>query len=418
MGDVNEPAKGIDPIMLDRLAEVAVKVGLDLQPGQDLILQAPVEALPLVRRIAAEAYKAGAGLVTPVLTDEAVTLSRYRHAPDESFDRDAPWLWEGMARAVHENAASLIIYAEGPSLLAGEDPDRVGRAEQARSVACRPFMDRITGFNTNWTFISYPTSGWARRLWPEMPEAVAVERLASAIFAASRLDTEDPIAAWQARSAELRARSEWLNAQGFEALHFSGPGTDLRVGLADGHRWLAAAGKAKNGVRCLVNIPSEEVYTMPHAARVEGHVTATKPLSHAGTLIEGIHMRFEGGRIVDAKAHRGEEVLLKVLDTDEGARRLGEVALVPQSSPIAQSGLLFLNTLFDENAASHIALGQCYPVCLPGSETLSPEELEARGANSSNIHIDWMIGSAEVDVDGVRPDGSRGAVMRKGEWAD
>jgi aminopeptidase len=217
---------------------------------------------------------------------------------------------------------------------------------------------------------------------------------------------------------ELRARSEWLNSQGFSALHFSGPGTDLRVGLADGHRWLAAAGKAKNGVRCLVNIPSEEVYTMPHAARVEGHVTATKALAHNGTLIEGIRMRFEQGRIVEAKADRGEKVLLKALDTDEGARRLGEVALVPQSSPIAQSGLLFLNTLFDENAASHIAVGQCYPVCIAGSDDLTPEEMEARGANSSNIHIDWMIGSAEVDVDGLRVDGSRAPVMRKGEWAD
>jgi aminopeptidase len=418
MGDVNEPAKGIDPIMLDRLAEVAVKVGLDLQPGQDLVLQAPVEALPLVRRITAEAYKAGAGLVTPVLTDEAITLSRYRHAHDESFDRDAPWLSEGLARAVDEGAASLMIYAEDPSLLAGEDPDQVGRAEQAHSVAWRPFLDRITGFNTNWTVISYPTIGWARRLWPEMPDAEAVERLASAIFAASRLDTGDPIAAWQARSAELRARSEWLNAQGFEALHFSGPGTDLRVGLAEGHRWLAAAGRAKNGVRCLPNIPTEEIFTMPHAARVDGHVMATKPLSHTGTLIEGIRMRFEGGRIVEAHADRGQEVLLKVLDTDEGARRLGEVALVPHSSPISQSGLLFLNTLFDENAASHIAVGQCYPVCITGSDELTPEEMEARGANSSNIHIDWMIGSAQVDVDGVRPDGSRGPVMRKGEWAD
>ena len=418
MGGMNQRAEGIDPVMLDRLAEVAVRVGLDLQPGQDLILQAPLEALPLVRQIAEQAYKAGAGLVTPILTDEATTLSRYRHAQNESFDRDAPWLWEGMARAVDEGTATLLVLAEDPALLAEEDPDRVGRAEQAHSTAWQPLIERITGFKTNWTIISYPTAGWARRLWPDVPEAEAVGRLASAIFTASRLDTEDPVAAWQTRMAELRARSAWLNAQGFGALHFSGPRTDLRVGLADGHRWLAAAGKAKNGVRCLVNIPSEEVYTMPHAARVEGHVTATKPLSHAGTLIEGIHMRFEGGRIVDAKAHRGEEVLLKVLDTDEGARRLGEVALVPQSSPIAQSGLLFLNTLFDENAASHIALGQCYPVCLPGSETLSPEELEARGANSSNIHIDWMIGSAEVDVDGVRPDGSRGAVMRKGEWAD
>jgi aminopeptidase len=214
----------------------------------------------------------------------------------------------------------------------------------------------------------------------------------------------------------LHKRTKWLNARTFSALHFKGPGTDLTVGLADEHEWHGGASVAKNGITCNPNIPTEEVFTTPHALRVDGHVSSTKPLSHQGTLIENIKVRFEGGRIVEAKATRGEEVFNKVLGTDEGARRLGEVALVPNSSPISASGLLFFNTLFDENAASHIALGQCYSKCFVNGGELTPDEVAARGGNKSLIHIDWMIGSGEIDVDGINKDGSVVPVMRKGEW--
>ena len=220
-----------------------------------------------------------------------------------------------------------------------------------------------------------------------------------------------------AHNAALRLRTAWLNGQRFQALHYSGPGTDLTIGLADDHEWQGGASTAKNGVVCNPNIPTEEVFTTPHARRVEGRVVSTKPLSYQGTLIENIAVRFEGGRIVEAKATRGQDVLAKVLDTDEGARRLGEVALVPHSSPISQSGLLFYNTLFDENAACHIALGQCYSKCFLGGASLTPDEVAAKGGNKSLIHIDWMIGSGEIDIDGVRPDGERVPVFRKGEWA-
>ncbi|GAC1629714.1 MAG: aminopeptidase [Bradyrhizobium sp.] len=407
----------IDPVKLDRLAEVAIKVGLALKPGQDLLLTAPSAALPLVRKVAEHAYKAGAGLVTPILSDEAVTLARYRFAADDGFDRAAGWLYEGMAKAFAANTARLAIVGDNPMLLSGEDPARVARASKANSIAYQPALEKIVGFDVNWNIIAYPSASWAKQVFPGDEEDVAVAKLADAIFAASRVDNDNPVAAWQTHNAALARRTDWLNAQRFSALHYSGPGTDLMVGLADGHEWVGGASTAKNGIVCNPNIPTEEVFTTPHARRVSGHVVSSKPLSYQGSLIDGISVRFEQGRIVEARAARGEEVLNKVLDTDEGARRLGEVALVPHSSPISSSGLLFYNTLFDENAACHIALGQCYSKCFVGGDRLSPEQIAAHGGNKSFIHIDWMIGSNQTDIDGVHADGRRVPVFRRGEWA-
>ncbi len=407
----------IDPQKLDRLAETAVKVGLRLQPGQDLFLTAPVAALPLARRIVAEAYKAGAGLVTPILSDEEIALARFRFAPDASFDRAPGWLYEGVAKAFAANSARLAIVGEDPMLLANEDPAKVARASKANSIAYQPALEKITGFDINWNLVAYPTDSWAKRVFPGETDDVAVGRLAEAIFSASRVDNGDPIAAWTAHNAALSVRTEWLNARNFHALHYSGPGTELTIGLADGHEWQGGAATAKNGITCNPNIPTEEVFTTPHARRVDGRVVSTKPLSYQGSLIDSIAVRFEAGRIVEAKAARGEDVLKKVLDSDDGARRLGEVALVPNSSPISKSGLLFFNTLFDENAACHIALGQCYAKCFVGGDKLTADEIAARGGNKSMIHIDWMIGSDRIDIDGVDANGGRTPVFRKGEWA-
>ncbi len=405
----------IDPVKLDRLAEVAVKVGLRLQPGQDLLLTAPAVALPLVRRIAVHAYKAGAGLVTPILSDEDVTLARYRYGHDASFDRAANWLYKGMAKAFAANTARLAIVGENPMLLSGEDPVKVARASKANSIAYQPALEKIVNFDVNWNIIAYPSPTWAKQVFPDDPEAVA--KLADAIFSASRVDQDGAVAAWEKHNAVLRERTEWLNGQRFHALHYVGPGMDLTIGLADGHEWVGGASTAKNGIICNPNIPTEEVFTTPHCRRVSGHVVSSKPLSYQGTLIDNIAVKFEEGRIVEAKASRGEEVLNKVLDTDEGARRLGEVALVPHSSPISKSGLLFFNTLFDENAACHIALGQCYSKCFVDGDKLTPEQIAAQGGNKSLIHIDWMIGSDQIDIDGVHADGRRVPVFRKGEWA-
>jgi aminopeptidase len=406
----------IDPEKLDRLAEVAVRVGLRLQPGQDLVVTAPVAALPLVRRIAEHAYKAGAGLVTPFLADEEIGLARFRHGAGDSFDRAPAWLYEGMAKAFSANAARLAVAGDNPMLLAAEDPAKVSRANRANSAAYRPALEKIAGFDINWNIVAYPNPSWAKVVFPDDDEDVAVAKLADAIFSASRVDRDDAVEAWEAHNAALALRTRWMNGKTFFALRFRGPGTDLTVGLADGHEWHGGAATAKNGITCNPNIPTEEVFTTPHALRVDGFVRSTKPLSYQGTLIEGIAVRFEAGRIVEAKASLGEDVLLKVLDTDDGARRLGEVALVPASSPISKSGLLFYNTLFDENAASHIALGQCYAKCFIDGDRLTPDEIAAKGGNKSLIHIDWMIGSAEMDVDGLSADGASEPVMRKGEW--
>ena len=402
--------------MLDRLGEVTVRTGLNLAENQELVITAPLDAVPLVRRITEYAYRAGASLVTTFFTDEVTRLARFQHAPDAAFDTAATWLADGVANAFRGGAARLAITGEDPALLAGQDPDRVARANRANARANQAALGLITNFAVNWNIVACATPSWARTLFPNDPEPVAVARLWDAIFAASRLDGPDPVAAWREHDQALHARAALLNDANFAALHFRGPGTDLTVGLAEGHAWLGGSGVAANGITCIPNIPTEEVFTTPHKDRVEGHVRSSKPLSYQGTLIDGIEVRFEAGRIVDAHASRGEAVLERVLGTDDGARRLGEVALVPHSSPISRSGLLFQNTLFDENAASHIALGQAYATCMHGSKGLDAAALGARGANSSLIHIDWMIGSGEIDVDGITKGGERQPLMRAGEW--
>ena len=401
---------------LDRLAEIAVHSGLGLAAGQELVMTSTLDAVPLARRITAHAYKAGASLVTTLFGDEESSLLRFRYAPDASFDAAASWLYEGMAQAYRSGAARLAITGNDPALLSKEDPEKVSRMNRAYSKAYRPALELIARHEINWTIVACATPAWAAAVFPGLPQEEAVARLWDAIFAASRADRPDPVAAWKQHDAKLHAWANRLNEKRYAALHFRGPGTDLRVGLADGHLWLGGGTTAGNGRYCIPNMPTEEVFTTPHKDRVDGHVTSTKPLSHQGTMIEGISVRFAGGRIVEAHAARGEQVLQRMIETDEGARRLGEVSLVPHSSPIASSGLLFMNTLFDENAACHIALGQAYSACLQDGDTLTPEQLAARGANTSLIHVDWMIGSNRIDVDGIGAAGGAEAVMRGGEW--
>ena len=402
---------------LDRLAQVAVHSGLGLAPGQEVVMTASTDALPLARLIAKHAYQAGASLVTILFTDEEAQLLRYRYGADPTFDTAAAWLYEGMAAAYRDGAARLAITGGNPALLSKEDPEKVSRANRAMSKAYRPALELITRHDINWTIVSAATPAWAAAVFPDLPANEGLKKLWDAIFAASRADQADPVAAWKRHDSKLHEWANRMNERRFAALHFKGPGTDLKVGLADDHLWLGGGTTAGNGNYCIPNMPTEEVFTTPHKDRVEGAVRSTKPLSYQGTLIEGIAVRFEGGKIVDAHAAKGEQVLQKMIETDEGAPRLGEVSLVPNSSPIAASGMLFLNTLFDENAACHIALGQAYSSCVKNGDKLTPEELAATGANDSLIHVDWMIGSGEVDVDGITAAGTAEPVMRKGEWA-
>jgi len=404
---------------LDRLAEVAVRVGLGLRAGQELVLTAPIEALPLVRRITDHAYRAGALLVTTLYADDPCVLSRYEHAPDASFDYAPVWLQDGIATAFKNGAARMAIAGTNPALLGGQDPAKVARANVAASKAAKPAMELITRHEINWTIVSAATPEWAKLVFPDEPVDAAMANLWEAIFHASRITGDDPVADWLAHGARLKQRVDLLNAKRYAALHFKSAdgSTDLKVGLADQHLWAGGGTTAGNGVYCQPNIPTEECFTTPHKDRVDGVVKASKPLSHQGTLIENIRCRFAGGKIVEATATAGEDVLNRLISTDDGARRLGEVALVPASSPIAASGILYWSTLFDENAASHIALGQAYSTCLIGGEKMDDDALATLGANSSLIHVDWMIGSAQMDVDGIAANGEAEPLMRKGEWA-
>jgi len=407
----------IDPVKLDRLAEVAVRTGVNLGEGQELVITAPIEALPLVRRIVVHAYKAGASLVTPIFSDGEITRARYEHGADAGFDKAPAWLFEGLGAAFKSGAARMAITGDDPMLLAEQDPEKVARVGKATSIAAKPAMGPIVGFEVNWNIVAYPGAGWAAKVFPDLEVEEAQARLMDAIYDASRIGGDDPVKNWAEHTLELKKRVKWLNERKFEALQYSGPGTDLRLGLAEGHIWKGGASPARNGIICQPNIPTEEVFTCPHAYKVDGTVAATKPLAHQGSVIEDIAVRFEAGRIVEATASKGQDVLRALLQTDDGASRIGEVALVPHSSPISQSGVLFYNTLFDENASCHIALGQCYADTIAGGSEFSPEELQQKGGNQSIIHVDWMMGSDAVDIDGITPTGEVVPVMRGGEWA-
>jgi len=405
-------------------ADLTVDVAINLQPGQRLLIIGPLmnggvalEAATMVRRIAASAYRAGAELVEAIWGDEALQLVRFHHARKETLGEFSAWLPRALEDHAKAGHAVLSVYANDPDLLQHAPPDLVGALQQATSRAVVPFREHISRNATNWGVVAAASEAWAAKVFPEVPRDQQLSRLWDTIATLCRLDRPDPIAAWKEHLAALAARSEYVNRKRYTALRFAGPGTDLTVGLPAGHIWVSGASVTQSGIRFVANLPTEEVFTIADRNRVEGTVRATKPLSYGGTLIDDFSLRFEGGRVVDFKAARGEAVLRQLVETDAAAGRLGEVALVPHSSPIAQSGLLFYSTLFDENAASHVALGSAYKFTLTGADAMSDAEFEQAGGNRSAIHVDFMIGSGEVDVDGVLDAGLQEPLMRGGEWA-
>jgi aminopeptidase len=404
-----EPAA--PPAKLDRLAEISVRIGVNLQPGQELIINAPVEAVEMVRLMARHAYRAGARDVLVNFADQMLARIQVEDGRDEIFDHAPAWRYDGTLRAMREGAAVLNVVGADPNLMAGLDSARMSRGQKAHARAAQQIRALISGFVVNWTIVPFAHPAWAKAVFPQLSQDEAVAALWNAIFAATRTEAPGAVENWRGHVARLQERTEILNAKQYEALHFRGPGTDLRVGLIQNHVWAGGDVSTTAGLRCLPNIPTEEVFCMPHRDRVDGVVRATKPLSYAGTLIDDIAVRFESGRIVEAKASRGEDAFKSLIATDEGASRLGEVALVPHKSPISESGLLFFNTLFDENAASHIAVGRALAINAPGAAMDNAE-----GANESLVHVDWMIGSGEIDVDGVRANGEVEAVMREGAF--
>ena len=409
--------------MLRAYADLTVRVGLNLQPTQRLLIIGPIanggaalDAAPLVREIAASAYRAGARLVETLWGDEALLAARLRHAPRDSFEEVSAWLADALVQHVSGGHAVLSVYANDPDQLKDAPQDLVGAVQQATARSIRPFRERISRNQTNWAVVAASAASWARRVFPDVEPAQQVDRLWSAIATLCRLDCPDPIAAWERHLADLAARTDRLNAKQYSALTYAGPGTSLTIGLPPAHVWVGGRSASSAGIRFAPNLPTEEVFTMPHKDRVDGVVRSTKPLSYGGTLIENFSLRFERGRVVEVKAEKNQGVLQRLVDMDAGAARLGEVALVSESSPVAKTGLLFYNTLFDENAASHIALGAAYKFTLQGGDAMSDEAFEQAGGNRSAAHVDFMIGSAELDVDGVLPSGASEPVLRKGEW--
>ena len=402
---------------LDRYALLALTVGLNLQQGQPLLVNASTDALPLVRAIAAAAYQLGASSVTPLLTDPQSVRLELDELNEEYLDQVPPWFIEARVNALRDGAAVISLVDEDPNLLRGVDPARLQRRQRALMRQRQAYMELIGAHAVNWLVIGAASPGWARALFPELDETAAIERLWNAIFATVRLDQGDPEAAWREHLSRLQQRASTLNQARLTALNFRGPGTDLRVGLAPGHVWKSAIAEAANGVSFVPNLPTEEVFTAPDPNRVEGVVRSTRPLNLSGTLVDGISAHFENGRAVEVTAAHGQEALQGLLTNDEGALRLGEVALVETPNPVYDAGFLFQNTLYDENAASHIAFGRAYPDTL-GISDGSDAALAAAGGNVSMIHIDWMIGSPEVDVDGLGANGERIPLMRAGRWVE
>lgn len=402
---------------LQKYAELTVRVGLNLQPGQRLVIWAGLEAAPFVRLIATRAYQMGCRLVDVLWDDDPLTLIRFQHAPRDSFEEFPAWVFPAVTEYLKRGDAFLGIAGDDPDLLAGQDPELIGVYQRTVAKQREAYGELISQNATNWAVVACAVPSWAARVFSAETPENQVARLWDAIFDVCRVKQADPVAAWRQHLQGLAARSQYLNARQYRGLQYRGPGTDLFIGLPDRHHWVSGGLASKAGIPFVANLPTEETFTLPHKDQTHGIVTATKPLSYLGALIEDFSLTFENGHAVNARAAKGEEVLKQMIAVDEGAARLGEVALVPHHSPISQSGLRFQNTLFDENAASHIALGRGYQFTLHEGTTLSEEDFAARGGNISNIHVDFMIGSDKIDIDGVLPDGMTEPVMRSGDWA-
>lgn len=402
---------------LEKYADVIVKVGLNLREGQRLIINAGIADYPLVRAVTKSAYQAGARVVTVMYSDEEIAHIRLKMSSREALKEVPNWLLQAYLDHAKKGDAYLAISSDNPDLLGDVDPEAIAIQRKAAGKKMMKVAEYIMRDAINWCVISYPAEDWARKVFPGVSGKQAQEKLWEAIFQTCRVDQPDPVAAWQEHIVNLKKRSEYLNSKRYSALHYSAPGTDLTVGLPRGHQWLAAQSEAENGIKFTANLPTEEVFTMPHKDKVEGTIRSSRPLVVMGTTVEDFALTFKKGKVVDITAKKNEETLRKLIETDEGGSRIGEVALVPVSSPISKRGHLFYNTLFDENAASHIALGRAYRFTMKGGATMNEEEFQKRGGNYSLIHVDFMVGSDKMNIDGILSDGSSEPIMRKGEWA-
>lgn len=402
---------------LENYAALAVNVGVNVQQGQTVVIMAPITTAPLVRLIASKAYEAGAKNVHVEYNDEELSLIKYKKAPEEAFSEYPMWRAKAWEEYVDTGAAFIQIYCPNPDLLNGVDPARVATASKTASAALSGYRGSLMNHTNAWSLISYATPEWAAKVFPDLAPEEAVQTLWERIIDATRIGLEDPIQAWKEHNAKLLQVVELLNRKRYKQLQYEAPGTSLTVELPDGHIWLGGCKANAKGIFFNPNMPTEEVFTMPHKDGVNGTVLSTKPLNYNGQVINGFSLTFMDGRVTDYSAEQGYEALSNLLKTDEGARHLGEIALVPHDSPISNSNVVFFNTLYDENASCHLALGQAYPVNLEGGTKMSPEELLAHGANRSLTHEDFMIGSPVMNIDGVTQAGTREPIFCNGNWA-
>ncbi|SCY38653.1 aminopeptidase [Alkaliphilus peptidifermentans] len=404
-------------VKLEKYADLALKVGINLQKNQTLVINAPIDSAVFVRQVAKKAYFYGAKNVHIEWHDEETTLIKYQHAPDEAFKEYPLWKAKGFEEMAADGAAFLSISATNPDLLKDVDPERIAVANKTSALALQEFKKYTQTAKVSWAIVSVPTKEWAAKVFPNSDVDRQVDLLWEKIFMVTRIDQENPIDAWKIHINNLKARLTYLNDTKFRRLHFKAPGSNLTAELPDSHLWIGGGIKNAQGIDFVPNMPTEEVFTLPLKTGVNGTVKSTKPLNYGGKLIEDFSLTFEKGRIVDYSATVGYESLKKLIETDEGAHYLGEIALVPHHSPVSNSNVVFYNTLFDENASVHLALGMAYPLCIKNGGQMSKEELEENGANTSLIHIDFMIGSEEMDIDGETSDGKIIPVFRKGNWA-
>ena len=404
--------------MLDQYARLCVEVGINLQKGQPLVINSPVEGAEFVRLVAKHAYELGAKEVHVNWNDEALIKMKYENAPMEVFEKFPKWYVDGMEEYAENGAGFLSIYSQDPELLKGIDPKKIAANNKSSSMALKEFRKYTMNDLNAWCVVSIPTQGWANRVFPEVSDEEAMEKLWEAIFMATRMDLEDPIKAWEEHLKNLEEKVNFLNEKASKKLYYkSSNGTDLEVELPEGHIWAGGGGKNSKDVFFVANMPTEEVFTMPLKTGVNGVVHSTKPLNYGGNLIDNFKLTFENGKVVDFEAEEGYEVLKDLLSLDEGAKHLGEVALVPYDSPISNSNIIFLNTLFDENASCHFALGKAYPTNIKGGENMTDEELEKAGVNDSLTHVDFMVGSKDLSIVGETKDGEKVQIFEDGNWA-
>ncbi|MEC0091077.1 aminopeptidase [Paenibacillus macquariensis] len=402
---------------LIKYADLAVRIGVNVHPGQTLVVNAPISSAEFVRLIVKQAYEAGAKLVKVNWSDEIVTRLQYELAADEAFTIVPTWYAGEIIELVENGAAVLSVLAENPDLLKGIPQERIATAQKTRGQALKKYREYVQSDKFSWSIVAVPSVEWAAAVFPDLPQNEQVQKLWEAIFHTVRVDQDNPVEAWQTHLENLSTKSSYLNAKKYKKLHYIAPGTDLVIELPVGHIWAAGESTDEQGHHFVANMPTEEVFTAPLKTGVNGTVSSTKPLSYGGNIIDNFSVTFENGRIISVSAEQGQETLEHLVAMDEGSHYLGEVALVPHQSPISESNILYYNTLFDENASNHLAIGSAYAFCLEGGKDMTQEELLERGLNTSITHVDFMIGSAQMDINGITEDGQEEPLFRNGNWA-